>query len=491
MSGSLHAKAANKDASALTCEPTHSTPLPQVSTVVLTAREGFRRVCLRRELSETEAVRTACLAAPAGVLAALGVATTATASLGGVTRALASPYGQAVLVLCAAAVVELCAEPFHAAASRAGALRLRLGAETAATVARAGVTAACVLARVGQLPLELCFAVAQLVYAATLLAVYALGAWSASTVSMVMPWAAWTSGSEGGIRPPTLALLREFSAQAVWKLALAEGDKAVLLLGGASEEDTGTYGLASNLGALAVRLVLQPLEEAAFTSFASATKHATSRARLAALLRALLLLGCWCAACGPWFAYTAVWCLYGSSWAATRWAAPTVGAYAALLPVLAINGVLEAFTAAVMSTGQVRSNNAVLLASAAMQAGVSLLGLRCFHAGPVALVAGNAAGMAVRIVSALRFIQTQAKPRTRPGLLAALPRAPTLAVIAACAAACAAGDRALRGEGHAVTARALGTHLLIGAACAACALASAAMLERDTVAGVKHALRGG
>ena len=465
-------------------------PVCQVSTVVLTAREGFRRVCLRRELSDSEAVRTACLAAPAGVLAALGVASTATASLGGVTPALASPYGQAVLVLCAAAVVELCAEPFHAAASRTGALRLRLGAETAATVARAGVTAACVLARVGQLPLELCFAAAQLVYAATLLAVYALGAWTVSARGMVMPWSAWTSGSDG-IRPPTLALLREFSAQAVWKLALAEGDKAVLLLGGASEEDTGTYGLASNLGALAVRLVLQPLEEAAFTSFASATNHATSRARLAALLRALLLLGCWCAACGPWFAFTTIWGLYGSSWAATRWAAPTVGAYAALLPILAINGVLEAFTAAVMSTRQVRSNNAVLLASAVMQAGVSLLGLRYFHAGPVALVAGNAAGMAVRIVSALRFIQSQAKPRARNGLLAALPRAPTLAIIAACAAACAAGDKALRGDGQAVTARALGTHLLIGAACAACALASAATLERDTVAGVIHALRGG
>jgi hypothetical protein len=264
----------------------------------------------------------------------------------------------------------------------------------------------------------------------------------------------------------------------------------VLLLAGASEEDIGTFGLASNLGALGVRLVLQPLEEAAFTSFAASSKHTTSRAHLAALLRALLLCGCWCAACGPWFAYTAVWGLYGSSWAATRWAAPAVGAYAALLPVLAINGVLEAFTAAVMSTGQVRSNHAVLLASAAMQATVSLLGLRYLHAGPVALVAGNAAGMAVRIASALLFMQAQAKPRTRPGLLSSLPRAPTLAIIAACAAACAAGDRALRGDGQAVTARALGTHLLIGVACAACALASAAMLERDTVAGVMHALRG-
>ena len=465
-------------------------PVCQVSTVVLTAREGFRRVCLRRELSDSEAVRTACLAAPAGVLAALGVAATATASLGGVSPALASPYGQAVLVLCIAAVVELCAEPLHAAASRAGALRLRLGAETAATVARAGVTAACVLARVGHLPLELCFAAAQLVYAATLLCVYALGAWAARSRGMVTPWAAW-SGRDGGIRLPTLALLREFSAQAVWKLALAEGDKAVLLLGGASEEDTGTYGLASNLGALAVRLVLQPLEEAAFTSFASssAAKHTVSRARLAALLRALLLLGCWCAACGPWFAFTAVYGLYGASWASTRWAAPTVGAYAALLPVLAINGVLEAFTAAVMSTGQVRSTNGVLLASAATQAAVSLLGLRHFHAGPVALVAGNAAGMAVRITSALAFIQAQTKAQTRPGLLAALPRATTLAIIAACAAACAAGDGALRGAP--VTARALGTHLLIGAACAACAAASAAVLERDTVAGVIHALRGG
>jgi len=368
---------------------------------------------------------------------------------------------------------------------------------------RAGATAALLLARVGNLPFELCFAAAQLLYACTLLLIYALGMRVALPDSsaaendtlMLTPVGAWTAIRTLGSASKHATLLREFSAQAVWKLILAEGDKAVLLLAGASGDDTGTYGLASNLGALAVRLVLQPLEEAAYASFAAARRGVHTRQQLAALLRGLVLMGAWCAAIGPSFAFVAVRVVYGPVWASTPWTVPTVAAYALLLPILALNGVLEAWTSSTMTTSQVRASNAVLLASAVTQATVSVLGLRYLHIGPVALVAGNAAGMALRIAAATRYISLAASGKHRPTILRdALPHASTLAVIAACSAACAAGDSALRAthSGHQFyTQSGLGRHLFLGAGCAAVAAASAAMLERETVAGVAAALRGG
>lgn len=47
--------------------------------------------------------------------------------------------------------------------------------------------------------------------------------------------------------------------QAVWKLLLSEGEKGVLMLAGSADAQ-GTYALVSALGALFVRIVLQPFE---------------------------------------------------------------------------------------------------------------------------------------------------------------------------------------------------------------------------------------
>ena len=47
--------------------------------------------------------------------------------------------------------------------------------------------------------------------------------------------------------------------QAAWKLLLSEGEKGVLMWAGSADEQ-GVYALVSALGALFVRIVLQPFE---------------------------------------------------------------------------------------------------------------------------------------------------------------------------------------------------------------------------------------
>jgi oligosaccharide translocation protein RFT1 len=180
--------------------------------------------------------------------------------------------------------LELCAEPFHLAATRHGALAVRLLAEAASTFSRAGVVAWLLLApsRQGRpLAVEQSFAAAHCAGAAALLLAYAAGA-------ALQPRAVWPGAPSAPTRA-SLLLLRDFSAQALWKLALAEGDKAVLLAWRAPDA-TGVYGLASNLGGLAARILLQPLEEAAYAMFAASAAGGRSKDALAALLRVLLLV---------------------------------------------------------------------------------------------------------------------------------------------------------------------------------------------------------
>jgi hypothetical protein len=69
----------------------------QVSTAVLTVREGFRRACLRHDAATALAV--GWLAVPAGAVVALLVAAGARVALGAEAS---SPYGTAVAVVCAA-----------------------------------------------------------------------------------------------------------------------------------------------------------------------------------------------------------------------------------------------------------------------------------------------------------------------------------------------------------------------------------------------------
>jgi hypothetical protein len=111
--------------------------------------------------------------------------------------------------------------------------------------------------------------------------------------------------------------------------------------------------------------------------------------------------GLFCACVGPSYAFLVLRVVYGAHWAAAPDAASTLGSFALLLPLLAVNGVSEAYTAAVMTPPQLRASNAVLLVSTVLQSVTGILAAR--RLGPAALLAGTAAGLLLRIAAALRF----------------------------------------------------------------------------------------
>lgn len=178
-----------------------------------------------------------------------------------------------------------------------------------------------------------------------------------------------------------------------------------------SARATGVYGEVQNLGSVVVRMVFWPVENAAFRSFSDAGASGTEGKeeqthqhvpQLQLLLRAVLLAALLACAFGPNYSFAAIHVLMSRSWSATE--APSVlAAYTAYLLCLAVNGVLEAYIHARMSTKELMFSNAVMVGVVLLQAACIAISKRLGES-CVALVAIDCFSMLLRICTALCFI---------------------------------------------------------------------------------------
>jgi oligosaccharide translocation protein RFT1 len=93
----------------------------------------------------------------------------------------------------------------------------------------------------------------------------------------------------------------------------------------------------------------------------------------------------------------------GSAWSSTS-AGPVLSLYCYYIPLLAINGILEAFVSAVATPAQLRTQGAWLLAFSGGFAGAGWVLLGLWGLGARGLVAANAANMGMRIVWSWVFV---------------------------------------------------------------------------------------
>jgi len=315
------------------------------------------------------------------------------------------PYAQAVALYGFSAFLELLAEPFYIRAQRRSYYRLRLAAETVATLSRSFVTFYFVSSPGMSASVPLAFAFGQMAYGVCILMFYAIAQLDFAKVGVRV------LVGQGNMRRGTLALIGTFSCQAIWKLLLAEGEKGVLLWVGSADAQ-GVYALVSSLGSLFVRIILQPFEEAAFVMFArnQSTAKPTTIKRLRSeetnmlsmLLKVAWMLGLLAAVHGPQFSQLALRLLYGKRWADAEGAAAALGGFAVMVLFLAVNGITEAFAHAVMSPPELASANLVLLISSVLNVVASVILQRRF--GALGLMIANCCTMSIRICYTMRFI---------------------------------------------------------------------------------------
>ena len=210
-----------------------------------------------------------------------------------------------------------------------------------------------------------------------------------------------------------------------FKYILTQGD-ALLITALASLRDQGAYALASNYGGLIARMLFQPIEETSRNLFAQLcasdpadkvqepqkrekSQQNDSKQHGARLLQDILkfyaLVSLVAFSIGPIVAPILLRIVAGSSWADTE-ASDVLAIYCYYIPLLAINGVTEAFVAATASNEDLYYQSLFMGVFFAGFAGSAYFFLRILRLGAQGLVWSNCVNMALRILFNVRFVKS-------------------------------------------------------------------------------------
>lgn len=352
-----------------------------------------------------------------------------------------------------AAVIELLSEPAFVVMQIRLQFGARAAAESIATFLRCAVTLSSAVwaARRGLELGVLPFALGQLSYGLGLLAVYgwygvrlaAAEGFSLMPIRLSGPSPSTKGkGDEAPVHDyalsyfyrPTLHLASSMIAQSLVKHILTQGDTFLVSIL-STPTAQGVYALANNYGGLAARLVFQPIEESSRSYFsrllsgttaeraekdgtreedaarklpAAQTDAPNAAARqasrdLTALLKLYTLFSLLVTTIGPAAAPPLLALVAGPRWAGSG-AGATLAAYTWYIPLLAANGVAEAFVSSVATEAEVHTQSAWMGAFSLAFAAAGFLTLRVWEMGAVGLVLANGINMACRIVWCALFI---------------------------------------------------------------------------------------
>ncbi|KIW73026.1 hypothetical protein PV04_01180 [Phialophora macrospora] len=392
---------------------------------------------------------------------------------GAADEALHSPYFNiSFQIYAAATIMELLAEPAFVVIQQRGLFKDRARAETSAAMTRC--FAACAVAvlgyRRGVAPSILPFAAGQAAYAVTLLGLYLLPVLQLSKVEnfyliptplSLLPSPVSTTSAPSSsshyhsnlFHKEILSVATTMYMQSVFKLLLTQGD-ALIMSFLSSLADQGAFALASNYGGLLARLVLQPVEESSRNTFgrllapgaatvdidntngevastsntagnghqggtrppespkASRTDTNTRAAlrHLSTTLRLYLLFARPLVTLVPSILPTVVPFFLSFQWRTPATIA-LLQTYCYYIPLMAVNGILDAFVTSVATPAQLRTQSLWMVAFTGVYAAAAWAMMDVWQMGSVGLVGANMVNMALRIAWSLRFVRAWARER--------------------------------------------------------------------------------
>jgi hypothetical protein len=346
----------------------------------------------------------------------------------------AVPYFvEALVVYCLATFIELLSEPAFSAVQQKLLYKVRASAESTATLLRCVGTcgSAIVASRAGLDIGVLPFAVGQLAYALSLLVVYTYKTWPVSKADKFslfpekIPSTQETPTVLNYFSAPLLRLTGSLTLQSTLKYILTQGD-SLLITSLASLADQGAYALASNYGGLIARMLFQPIEESSRNMFAKLCADAgpgkdvkekkdletteEQRQNLAQASRVLTtilhlygIISLFATTLGPTLAPLLLGIIAGKKWSATS-AATVLSTYCYYIPFLAINGVTEAFVAAVATSKELYAQSVAMGIFFALFASSAWFFIGQLELGGSGVVLANTVNMGLRIVWNTWFI---------------------------------------------------------------------------------------
>ncbi|KAK5115211.1 hypothetical protein LTR85_009969 [Meristemomyces frigidus] len=323
-------------------------------------------------------------------------------------------------------MVELLSEPGFVAVQQNMLYKTRGAAEATAVIMKTLTTAGLVLwgrhmdLDLGVLP----FAAGELAYSASLTVVYLT---QTAPVARLKEFTLLpkkikpsTEYAFSLFSKPLLYLGASLYLQTGIKWLLTEGDK-LLVSAFATLEDQGMYALSANYGGLIARMLFRPIEDSSRNLFAKlcaapASEKANGKGEkrkstnnihqaaniLRDLLRVYSIASLIAFAVGPTAAPLLLQLVAGSRWTDSG-AGEVLATYCYCIPLLAINGVSEAFVAATASTKELQYQSVWMGAFSAGFAISAYVFLRVLEMGAKGLVLANCVNMALRIVFNLSF----------------------------------------------------------------------------------------
>jgi oligosaccharide translocation protein RFT1 len=351
-----------------------------------------------------------------------------------------------------AAMLELLSEPSFAAVQQNMLYKTRASAEGAAVLMKTFATAGLVFwsrhrsIDVGVLP----FAAGEFAYGATLAVVYILSVQPVarekgfSLLPREMSGRCVVLPSNVGVHPvdrlyrsgiqyylglfsqPLLSLSFSLYLQTGIKYVLTEGDK-YLIAALATLKDTGMYALSANYGGLIARMLFRPIEDSSRNLFAKLCSDAGEARQVGGItkktepkqnsenvqqaanvlrdiLRVYGLVSLVAYAVGPSAAPLLLRLVAGARWSDTG-AGDVLGTYCYYIPLLAVNGISEAFVSATASTSELRKQSIWMGGFSVAFAGSAYLFLSVLQMGAKGLVLANCVNMISRIVFNLSFVK--------------------------------------------------------------------------------------
>ncbi|KAI8318740.1 hypothetical protein GQ54DRAFT_299935 [Martensiomyces pterosporus] len=301
------------------------------------------------------------------------------------------------------------------------------------------------------------------------------------------------------------SLAMTFVGQSLLKHFLTQGDN-IVMSNFATPSDMGTFAVVTNYGSIPARVIFLPLEEASRAMFSkmvgkqSKTPERADRsgsdaaveqadAELASHVLSTLgkfqfLLGSILMVFGTLYSPTLL-SLLGKNDAALS---QSLIAYCLYLPLMGLNGFLEAFVHSVASRSQLFQVNIAMVAFTAIYALFSIQMLSTFKLGSLGIVVANMLNMALRIGYCKRFVtQWFTKCNVRSPRFAAM--LPHPAVLAMCTLSGVVVVLAQSAIGQDTLVQRLGA-LAVGGAMGICVLAAIWRYEREFVESILE-LRSG
>lgn len=165
-----------------------------------------------------------------------------------------------------------------------------------------------------------------------------------------------------------LRLSYSFVSQTIWKQLLTESERYVMtFLNVISLSDQGIYDVVNNLGSLAARFLFKPIEDGAFTLFSQIVKRDEIldirrfyrvQEYLMFMIKSMLMLGLIILIFG--YNFVPLIAIYGGQKLNNYLAFHLMEWQLFYTPLLALNGITECFTFAIMSPSEIKSYNLLM-----------------------------------------------------------------------------------------------------------------------------------